>query len=63
LLNPDSNAFKFISQVPVDRLFLETDDSQLGIKEVYQQASVLLSISEDQLISTIFANYSKIFRV
>lgn len=47
--------------MPVDRLFLETDDTCADIAEVYAEVAVLLGIPVDSLKETIYENYKKLF--
>ncbi len=49
-------------KIPLDRIFLETDD-YLGksIDEIYMQAAFLLNIPEDVLKNQIYYNFEKIF--
>ncbi len=61
LLKNNSNqmALKF---VPLDRIFIETDDKEeLDIQQVYACASELLQISTDELKQIIFKNYEAVF--
>lgn len=45
--------------VPVDRLFLETDEGDLDIREIYHFAAEVKGISVDQLRKQIFENARK----
>lgn len=50
LFSQNKNVEEFLKLVPLNQLFLETDDqSQYSIEEIYQKASELLGISEDDL--------------
>jgi len=53
LFMEDAKIIQNIKEIPLDRLFLETDDSDLIIEEVYQRAAHLLNLNvniiEDQL--------------
>ncbi|MFY7913007.1 MAG: TatD family hydrolase [Emticicia sp.] len=60
LLNENSNAAHLLPKIPLDKLFLETDDKETPIIEIYEKASFLLKIPIDKLIDTIFANYLEI---
>jgi TatD DNase family protein len=61
ILEPNSNAVQAIKQTPVDKLFLETDDSDISIDVMYEKASQLLAMSIDELKLQIQANFSKVF--
>lgn len=60
LLNENSNAAHLLPKIPLDKLFLETDDKETPIIEIYEKASFLLKMPIDKLIDTIFANYLEI---
>lgn len=61
LFKNETRATKLLSIIPTDRLFLETDDSEKSIVDVYEKASVLSGHSLDELRSDIFNNFVKIF--
>lgn len=47
-----------LAQIPLDKLFLETDDQMIhSIQKVYQRASQLLEIEEENLKETIDENF------
>jgi TatD DNase family protein len=53
---------KILQQIPLDRLFFETDDAEnVSIVEVYQAASEMLAIDLSYLKSMIYENYKKLF--
>ena len=52
---------QLLRSIPLNRLFLETDGSQVDIKDVYHKTAANLSISVDELKRNIAANYKKIF--
>ena len=60
LLKDDSkqNVFKTI---PIERLFLETDDRDISIQQVYLQAAKFLKIDEKMLTGAIFSNFKTLF--
>lgn len=60
LLNGESNAAKILTQIPLEKLFLETDDKEISIQKIYDQASFLLNIPLNTLEGVIFANYLEI---
>ncbi len=61
LLNMESNASKVISTIPVEHLFLETDDSDFTIKELYESADKHLQMDIELLKQLVYKNYIKIF--
>ena len=61
LFKNESRATELLKLIPSERLFLETDDSDRSIAEVYEKASVLSGRSLNDLRSDIFNNFVKIF--
>lgn len=61
LFKNESRAVELLKTIPSERLFLETDDSERSIVDVYERASVLSGRSLDDLRSDIFNNFVKIF--
>ncbi|MXV52236.1 hypothetical protein GS399_14755 [Pedobacter sp. HMF7647] len=57
---PDSNASKLLRRIDLDRLFLESDYSELPIEEIYKLAADQRNISTDKLKEVIFANWKKV---
>lgn len=49
------------AKIPIEKIFLETDDSPRSIQEIYQQAAVLKNISLEQLHLQIHKNYRQVF--
>jgi TatD DNase family protein len=63
LLNANSNASKSIRHIPINRLFLETDDSITPIEIVYQVAAQRLNCEIDILQKQISDNFADKFLV
>ena len=61
LFKNESRAVELLKTIPPERLFLETDDSERSIVDVYERASVLSGRRLDDLRSDIFNNFVKIF--
>ena len=61
LFKNERRAAELLKIIPSERLFLETDDSERSIADVYERASVLSGRSLDDLRSDIFNNFVKIF--
>ena len=61
LFKNESRAVELLKTIPSEGLFLETDDSERSIVDVYERASVLSGRSLDDLRSDIFNNFVKIF--
>ena len=47
--------------IPLHRLFLETDDSNIDIETVYRQIAEIRQIPENELIISIGTNFSELF--
>jgi TatD DNase family protein len=47
--------------IPTERLFLETDDGEISIRQIYLSASQILKIEKEILINLIFSNFKSIF--
>jgi TatD DNase family protein len=60
ILNENSNATKVLQQIPLEKLFLETDDNAISIQKIYEQTSFLLNTTLNTLEDVIFANYLEI---
>ena len=59
ILKPESALL--IKNLPVDRIFLETDGAEIEIRDIYNKVSKDLSIGVDELIKQIFKNYMDFF--
>jgi TatD DNase family protein len=60
LLQPSSNAVQWLSACPLDRVFFETDNSELEIAAIYQAASLILQLPEVVLTERVIANWNAI---
>jgi TatD DNase family protein len=60
LLQPSGNAAHWLLACPSDRVFFETDDSELGIGAIYQAASLILQLPEAILANRVIANWNNI---
>lgn len=56
LLNNKSNAVKIFREIPAERIFLETDDKDVAIECIYEEAATLKNVSVNALKESIFAN-------
>lgn len=61
LVNVNSNASKSVQYIPVNKLFLETDNANIPIKAVYEAASKRLNCEIDVLQKQISGNFTQIF--
>ncbi|MFC3416233.1 TatD family hydrolase [Algoriphagus hitonicola] len=60
LLLPESNAVKWLMRCPEERIFLETDNSNLDIAEIYKSASLILRLPVEQLTQLTKENWNRI---
>ncbi len=61
LFGKSAKQYEALKAVPLNRLFLETDDSEVDIEEVYSIATVKLNIEIDILKTQLFNNFNIIF--
>jgi TatD DNase family protein len=52
---------EILKTIPLNRLFLETDDCQISIEEIYSLAAKAFEIDEEKLITTIRDNFLRLF--
>jgi TatD DNase family protein len=61
LVDPTPELAEALTVVPLDRLFFETDTSEMPIGEIYSAASDILNISIEDLMQQTEKNYSEFF--
>lgn len=52
-----------LRNIPIDKVFLETDESDYTISDIYKKAEDILAIDEVELINKIKNNFKKCFRI
>lgn len=57
----DESKHPVLRTIPIELLFLETDDREISIREVYKLAAQILKVEEETLIETIFSNFNHLF--
>lgn len=61
LFNSDAKALKAFMQLEQDHFFLETDDEELSIAQVYEKAAELKGMRVDELKEDMIKNYRRVF--
>jgi len=62
LLHPNASIAEAFSAVPLEQLFLETDDTRADIREIYKTASQLRNIPEKEIALQLESNFGKVFK-
>lgn len=62
LLKDVSNAFNFLPEIPMDRLFFETGDVDIHVEKIYQKAASKLDIELLTLKQQIHSNFNQVFQ-
>ena len=57
----NSKTSRIIRNIPINRLFLETDDSNVKIEDIYSIAASKIGISMKKLKNQIYYNYKSLF--
>ncbi len=63
LFNNKSKTPKVFKKIPVENLFLETDDAEISIEDVYRKASELKNLPVETLKNRILQNYKTVFKI
>ena len=61
ILRNNSKTNESLKEIPLDRVFFETDESESEIKEIYETASKILNIGTDKLRLKIAENFNRCF--
>ena len=61
LLHEGSNAITVLEEIPLERLFLETGDKEVDIKEIYQKVAEVRNITMEEVEKLIFDNYLSLY--
>lgn len=62
-MKEDSNIWQLLPEIPAGRLFIETDDSDYTIEEVYRRVAERRNVSTGELQETISLNFVRLFNV
>ncbi|MBN2634856.1 MAG: TatD family hydrolase, partial [Prolixibacteraceae bacterium] len=58
LFNPKSKSIESFRWLPLDRIFLETDEFEGNVEEVYKQAAQLKEVSPELLKQEVWNNFN-----
>lgn len=61
LLRESSTIRKYVSSIPIDRLFFETDSSECTIDSIYSEAEMLLELDIAVLQESVRGNFNRLF--
>lgn len=62
LLNEGTRAAEVLRNTGRDKFFLETDDSDISIRDIYKRAAEILGVSEEIIGMQLKKNYQKTFK-
>lgn len=57
LLQEESNALKVLQEIPLEKLFFETDDKDISIIDIYEKVAEAKGITLEELEKVVFDNY------
>lgn len=60
LYHNENQSIKILNNIPIERLFLETDVSGRDIRDVYEKAASLMELDVEFLENKIFENYGRL---
>lgn len=63
VMNESSNIYQLLSEIPSERLFVETDDSDFSITEIYHAVAERRNIAVEELQQVVRRNFEKLFRI
>ncbi len=63
LLKPNSKNAAVFANLPVERVFLETDDAEASIEDIYYRASEIKAIHVEEMQKKIWVNFNRLFGV
>jgi len=61
LFNEGSKTSKVFKKIPISKIFLETDDSDVAIQEVYAKASEIKQMNIYEMITAVRSNFNDCF--
>lgn len=61
VMNEESHIYRLLPEIPADRLFIETDNSDYTIGEVYRKVAERRGVSVEGLRQIIRTNFEEVF--
>lgn len=61
VMNESSNIRMLLPYIPLNRMFLETDDSDYSIEDIYRQVALNLNLNIEELREIIYNNFRRLF--
>lgn len=61
ILNPSETMINTLKAVPLSQLFLETDDAETSIQEIYKTTSAIRNVSENEIALQLQKNFHSVF--
>ena len=62
LLRNVLKAKNILELIPLDKLFIETDDTSLSIMELYKQVAEIKNITEEELVDICYQNFLRVIQ-
>ena len=62
ILNDSLHAAQVLRHVPADRYFLETDDADVAIAQIYDKAAELRATAVENIILQVAQNFKSVFK-
>lgn len=63
VMKEESHIYQLLPEIPPDRLFIETDNSDFSISEIYQQVARCRGISVEELQQIVRLNFERVFQL
>lgn len=61
MMNEYSNLFRLVPSIPIDRLLIETDDSDFPVEDIYNKVAERRGMELQELKERVFDNFNKLF--
>lgn len=62
ILNEGTPASRMLAETPLDRFFLESDDAQVSMKDLYERAAILTGTEVETMAEQIEQRFNRIFK-